>query len=102
LPSSKPLRLSAPARRDLAHIAAHSEREWGAAQKRKYLGEIKEKLAQLRHAPAMGAPRDDIANGLRACPVRHHIVFYRDQPDWVEIVRILHQSMDPVRRLGGE
>ncbi len=104
MPSSdpKPLRLSGPARRDLAQIAAHTEEQWGTAQKRQYLDRIKEKLALLRQTPAIGAPRDHIAKGLRALPAGRHLVFYRDQPDGIEIVRILHQNQDPARRLGEE
>ncbi len=45
----------------------------------------------------MGVRRDDISKGLRAHPIRHHVVFYRDKPERVEIVRILHESMDPTR-----
>ena len=85
--------------RDLARIDAHTEREWGAKQRRQYLAEIKGKLKLLRDMPGMGVRRDDISNGLRAHPVRHHLVFYRDKPERVEIVRILHQSMDPTRHL---
>ena len=47
----------------------------------------------------MGVRRDEIAEGLRACPVRRHVVFYRDRPDRVDVVRILHERMDPARHL---
>ena len=80
-------------------IGAHTEREWGAKQRRHYLAMIGEKLKLLRDMPGIGARRDDISNELRAHPAGHHIVFYRDQPERVEVVRILHESMDPTRHL---
>ncbi len=99
LPSSKPLRLSDPARRDLAQIATLTGQKWGARQKKKYLDQIKEKLGLLRGRPGMGAPWDDIAKDLRACPAGRHLIFYREGTKTIDIVRILHESQDPAQRL---
>ncbi len=95
MPGSRKLRLSGPAKRDLQDIGDYTRREWGAAQRRKYLRRIRDRLEALRDGPGIGAPRDDIAAGLRACPVEKHIVFYRESKTAVTIVRVLHQSMDP-------
>ena len=99
LPSSKPLFLSAPALADLAGIAERTARAWGDAQKRTYLDLIKEKLALLQDNPEIGAERPDIAAGLRAMPAGRHMVFYRNRPERIDIVRILHQSMDPTQHM---
>lgn len=96
---SRSIRLSGPARRDLEEIGAYTGREWGLRQKSEYLGRIRDKLIALRDHPMAGAPRDDIAEGLRACIVEKHIVFYRDTETALLIVRILHQRMDPPRHL---
>jgi plasmid stabilization system protein ParE len=43
--------------------------------------------------------RDPVQRIRDARPV--HVLFYRTrQPDSIEIVRILHERMDPVRHLG--
>jgi toxin ParE1/3/4 len=89
------LRLSGPARRDLQDIGDYTRREWGAAKKRKYLRRIRDRLEELRDMPGIGAPRGDIAAGLRARLVGKHIVFYRESKTTVTIIRVLHQSMDP-------
>ena len=96
---SRKLRISGPARRDLEEIGAYNGREWGARQKRKYLGLIRNKLAELRDHPKTGAARDDIAKGLRAAAVEKHIVYYRETETVLAVVRILHQRMDSARHL---
>ena len=95
MPGSRKLRLSGPARRDLQAIGAYTLREWGAAQKRKYLRRIRDRLEALRDMPGIGTPRDDVDTGLRASPAERHIIFYRETKTTVTIVRVLHQSMDP-------
>jgi toxin ParE1/3/4 len=107
LPISRPrrprrLRVSDPARRDLEGIGDYTRREWGARQKRKYLGQIRDAFRMLRDSPGIGTPRDDIVAGLRAHPVGRHVVFFRESGDAVVIVRVLHESMDVKARLKGE
>jgi len=50
--------------------------------------------------PMIGVPKDGIALGLRAYPVKRHILYYRIEDDAVEVARILHERVDPARRLG--
>ena len=95
MPSSKRLRVSDPARADVARIGDYTGREWGAAQRRKYLGHIRNAFRALWDTPGMGAARDDIDAGLRAHPVQRHVIFYRETEGEVLIVRVLHASMDP-------
>jgi plasmid stabilization system protein ParE len=99
LPSSKRLRISGPARHDLERIGEYTRAEWGAAQRRKYLGQIKDGFKAVRDTPGIGARRDDIHEGLRAHPVRKHVIFYRETKSDVTVVRVLHQSMSPDLRL---
>lgn len=94
--------LSESARRDLADIARHTEIEWGAQQKARYLGEIEARLRELRRNPALGAARGDIHPGYRSLVVVSHVVFYREADDAVEILRVLHHGMDVHRHLAGE
>ena len=64
MPSSKKLLISGPATRDLERIGDYTRAEWGAAQKRKYLGQIKDGFKALRDTPRIGARRDDINKGI--------------------------------------
>ncbi len=99
MPSSKKLRISGPARLDLGRIGDYTRREWGAAQKRKYLGQIKDGFKAIRDTPGIGTRRDDIRKGLRAQSTQKHVIFYRETKSEVVIVRVLHQSMNPELRL---
>lgn len=96
---SRKLRISGTAKLDLEEIGAYTAREWGARQKSKYLGRIRDTLMALRDHPETGASRDDLAEGLRACAIEKHIVFYRDTKTALVVVRVLHQRMDPARHL---
>ncbi len=99
MPNSKKLRISGPAKTDLQRIGDYTRREWGAAQKRKYLGQIKDTFKAIRDTPGLGTPRDEIDKGLRTYPVRRHVIFYRETKNELLIVRVLHASMDPERHL---
>ena len=102
MPRSKRRRVSGPAKRDLADIGAYALREWGAAQKKKYLGQIRERFAALRETPGVGAARDEIADGLRSYRAGRHVIYYRETGSELVVLRVLHESMDPVLRLGYE
>ncbi len=94
MPNSKTLRISGPAKRDLERIGEYTRREWGAAQRRKYLGQIKDGFKAVWDTPGIGTRRDDIHAGLRAHPVRKHVIFYRETKAELTIVRGLHESMN--------
>ena len=101
MPTSRRLRISGPAQRDLSQIGTYTKKTWGAAQKKKYLGQIKQTLAVLAEAPGLGTLREDIAEGLRSHVVGRHIVFYREAGAELVIARVLHQRMEPSRRFRG-
>jgi toxin ParE1/3/4 len=41
----------------------------------------------------------DIRPGYRRYGIGSHTVYYVDRPDTIDVIRILHQRMDPSRRL---
>lgn len=90
----KTLRLSAPAKRDLSDIATYTQRQWGDDQKKAYLKTLKDKFQSLCENPNLGVAREEIDFGLRMFSAGKHLIFYRDQPDHLEIVRVLHASFD--------
>ncbi len=95
LPGFEILRISGPAKRDLADIGAYTLRKWGGAQKKRYLAQIREGFVALQQTPGIGAPREGIAVGLRAYPVGEHVVYYRETGTGLVVIRVLHRSMDP-------
>jgi len=94
--------VSESARRDLESIAHYTEREWGARQKARYLEEIEGRMRALRDNPALGAPRDDLRPGCRSLVVVSHVIYYRTAEEAVEVLRVLHHSMDVGGRLSLE
>jgi len=93
------LYLSAPAKRDLRLIAEYALREWGAVQKRKYLGQIKSAFKRISEHSNTGRSRDGIDQGLMSLAVQKHIVFYRLTNNELFVIRVLHESIDVVGHL---
>jgi toxin ParE1/3/4 len=112
-------RLSRLAAADLAHILATSEERWGAGARRRYEAIIAAAMRKVAADPTGPATRDRAAlsAGIRSFHVRHarghgpeakvrqpvHVLYYRAiTPDLVEIIRVLHERMEPSRHLGAE
>ena len=89
------LRLSPAARGDLSEIWDYSEETWGPAQAEKYLGELQAAMERLADDPTRGRPCDEIRHGYRRFAVERHLIFYITQTDSIDVIRVLHQRMDP-------
>lgn len=50
-------------------------------------------LALAKH-PLMGRARDELRSDMRGFPVGNYIIFYRDTPECLEVVRVLHGARD--------
>jgi toxin ParE1/3/4 len=87
--------LTNQAKYDLKAIATHTQRKWGAAQRRTYLRQFDDAFHLLAENPDIGITGDYIKLGYRKFPVASHLVFYRLSSDTqIEIVRVLHKRMD--------
>ena len=90
-----PYRISAKAVEDLKDIGRYTQSKWGASQRNRYLNQIHDCFTQLAENPNFGISCDYIKMNYRKFPQGSHIIFYRVIPDnFVEIIRILHKSMD--------
>lgn len=87
------------AERDLEEIWRFSNERWGPDQADRYIVQIVDCFVALGGEFPPGQPCDDIRPGYRKARVGSHIVFYRSAGADLEIVRILHQSMDFDRHL---
>lgn len=58
------------------------------------LAKVLDKLPMLAQFPEMGRSRKELAEELRSFPVKPCIIFYKKVENYIEIVRILHQSRD--------
>ena len=54
------------------------------------LDEFEETLQILARHPQLGPARPDIARDLRYFPVRNYLLLYRQIPNGIELVRVIH------------
>jgi len=58
-------------------------------------GVIRAKLAALASAPGIGHQRSDLASvDIRFFPVYSYLIIYRDAPDSLQVIAILHGARD--------
>ncbi|MFA6153779.1 type II toxin-antitoxin system RelE/ParE family toxin [Mesorhizobium sp.] len=84
-----PIIRNARAEDDLITIWQHIARDSEAAADR-LLDRIEARWQQLTTYPFSGAPRDDIAPGIRHLVVGEYLTLYRVADDAIEILRVLH------------
>ncbi len=83
------------AQADLMEIGIYTINEWGATQRNAYLKQLDDCFTQLAENPLLGVQVDFIAKGYRKFPQGSHLIFYKQDMDGVvEIIRILHKTMD--------
>ena len=113
------LRLSLPAQADLTRILEASAERWGAGGRRRYAALLAAAMRLVAREPTTSLARDrpELLRGVRSFHVRHarskvsssksnkvkepvHIVYYRVvEPGLIEIVRVLHEHMEPGRHI---
>ena len=92
--------LSRKAKADLKVIAKYTEKAWGRAQRNTYLEKIDRSFHDLANRPDKGQNCDGVRQGYRKYRIGKHIIYYRmTEPKHIEIVRVLHGSMDIERHL---
>ena len=92
--------LSPRAKADLDDIWDYTERNWGTEQAKAYIRLIGAAIQTLAISPALGKACDHIQEGYRKYPAGSHVVFFRLTDRGINVVRILHRSMDFDRHLG--
>lgn len=102
------VRLSNAAEADFEGILLWTADRFGEEQADLYKGILRSAIASLRAGPSIAGarPRPDIAKGLHSLHAarernraRHLVLFHIDGEMRIEIVRILHDSMDLQRHL---
>lgn len=110
-------RLARPAEADIARILRTSEERWGSEAKRHYAAIIAAGMRKIANDPKGPTTRNrsELSAGIRSFHLRHargqvsqskvrhpvHIFYYRIiGPDLIEIVRVLHERMEPTRHIG--
>jgi toxin ParE1/3/4 len=109
-------RLARPAQFDLANILATSAERWGTEGQQRYAAVLADAMRQVADEPEgpLTRKRTELRSGIRSFHVRYarrsadtakvrkpvHVLYYRvAQEGVIEIVRVLHEKMDPSRHL---
>ncbi len=94
-------KLSPETERSLEEIEDYTARRWGEAQAERYLRDIFAAFAALANEPGLGRRRADIPEPYLVYSVGSHLIIYRDNRNtgWVEILNILHPSMNIEQRM---
>ena len=88
-------KITGKAQADLIAIGRFTLKEWGTLRRNNYLLQLDHCFSQLSEHPEIGSACDFIAEGYRKFPQGSHLIFYKQGPmDIVEIIRVLHESMD--------
>ena len=87
-------RLTVKAVEDLKSIGRFTEKKWGRDQRNRYLAMLDSSFKSISHQPGIGTMCDYIRQGYRKYHVGRHLVFYRENGKHIEIIRVLHDSMD--------
>jgi toxin ParE1/3/4 len=110
-------RLSEPAKTDLAAILITSTERHGQQARVRYRALLTAAMRRVATDPVGRSTSDraDLLPGIRSFHIRHsrdesreaaiakpvHVIFYRAlRPGLVEIVRVLHERMEPSRHIG--
>jgi toxin ParE1/3/4 len=110
-------RLSAPARADLVGILAMSAERWGIERRRRYAAVLSAAIRTVAADPGGRLTRDrtELLRGIRSFHTRYarsdapdskitrpvHVLYYRViRSGLIEIVRVLHERMEPSRHVG--
>lgn len=87
--------LTEKAKSDLKDIARFTQKRWGRDQRNKYLKDLDACFFRLSENPSLGRECNEVRTGYQKFPTGSHVIYFRSiSKSKVEIVRILHESMD--------
>jgi toxin ParE1/3/4 len=86
-------RLTSKAEEDLLDIWSYIA-ESSPASATKFIRTFHHHFALLAENTQIGQARPDIAPALRYFPVKRYLILYRQMPDGIEVVRVVHGSRD--------
>jgi toxin ParE1/3/4 len=79
---------------DLQSIADYTLDTWGVDQEALYLKGLWTKLEEIRTRPEACRIRTDLAIGCRSARHGKHVIFFMEEEDCIQVIRILHGAMD--------
>ena len=89
-------KISEKAFEDIDNIWLYTMETWSAEQADRYYNLIFDEIERIAEYPLLGKDYAYIRKNYRCAIVESHLIFYKyeKQQNFIEIIRILHQSMD--------
>ena len=84
---------------DLLEIWMYTYKEWGPQQADKYLDELDAAFKLLAQQPLICRERSEFTPPVRIQHHQHHLIVYLAKEDGINVVRVLHETMDIVSHL---
>ena len=91
--------LSPEAQNSLKQIKNYSNDQFGKQRTRAYLKEIMNRFRDLAENPSLGTMRSELNSSYRSSFVGSHTIYFRTKSSRIEIIDVLHQSMEPTKHL---
>ncbi len=92
-------RLSPKAREDMESVWLYTLSQWGHEQTGKYIDDLAAAFDLLADNPRAGVTSANIRAGYRRYPVLRHVIYYREAPYGIEIIRVLHDQQLATRHI---
>lgn len=92
-------RYSDAAKADIHEILVYLRRQDAKAAAGRLVVRLRARCFALARRPGEGAPRDDLKPGLRFCPVGKYNIYYYSVATGIDVVAILHASLDQAAAL---
>ena len=86
--------LSPRAQADIDEIWDYSADRWDVDQATRYIAQIRQAIEVVARDPRRGRSCDEIRRGYRRFSVGSHVPFFRIVGGQIDVVRVLHQSVD--------
>jgi toxin ParE1/3/4 len=87
--------LSPQAQQSLIQISHYTLDNYGQQRKKKYLKMLRTRMRTAAKSPEKGQKRNDVKVGYYSLRAEKHHIYYRIRDTHIEIIDVLHQSMQP-------
>ncbi|MCP4273964.1 MAG: type II toxin-antitoxin system RelE/ParE family toxin [Gammaproteobacteria bacterium] len=91
--------LSREAQSSLKEIQIYSAKTFGKERTKQYLASIRKRMKVLSENPSLGIVREDLKVGYHSDFIGSHTIYYRIQSTHIDVIDVLHQSMDPSKHI---
>ncbi len=98
--SERSLVYTSDAREQLDGVSEYTLLTSVEVQEARYMQRLYSEIDQLRQYPNRGKRRDELELGLLSYRIEKHFVFYRASTEYITVIAVLHERMDPKRHLG--